>query len=106
MNNKFKYPRTPHFPWSEGCTSDDKMTTKEKVSKMSTTIVVSELDNSKFCYFESMMERRFGNDEDFPIVKEKMDNLIKLMESKLAEGEEEYEKFLELDLEDEVWYMI
>ena len=25
MFNKFKYPRTPHFPWSEGCTSDDKM---------------------------------------------------------------------------------
>ena len=24
-NNFIKYPRTPHLPWSEGCTSDDKM---------------------------------------------------------------------------------
>lgn len=24
MNNKFKYPRTFHLPWSEGCNSDDK----------------------------------------------------------------------------------
>lgn len=26
-NNKFKYPRTKHFPWSEGVTSDDKIVT-------------------------------------------------------------------------------
>ena len=27
MNNKVKYPRTAHLPFSEGCTADDKKLT-------------------------------------------------------------------------------
>lgn len=82
------------------------MTTKEKVSKMVSTVTVSDLDKSKFHYFEGMMVSYFGEDEDYPVVKEKMDNLIKLMEAKLAEGKEEYQKFISLDLEEEIWELI
>jgi hypothetical protein len=60
---------------------------------------------TEFCYFEEMMNVRFSKDPDFPIIKEKMDNLVALFYEK-NKNPEEFEKFLEMDLEEEVWDMI
>ena len=78
---------------------------KEKVKRIASTIEQNDNDNG-FNYFEEMMNGIFVDDSDLPIIKEKMDNLIKLFEKINAEGEEEFEKFMDLDFEDDIWNLI
>lgn len=78
---------------------------KEKVVRIASTIEQND-NNNGFNYFEEMMNYYYSNDPDFPIIKQKMDNLIKLLEEINLKGEEELEKFQDLDFEDVIWKMI
>lgn len=81
------------------------MNLKEKVSSIVSTI--EENDNHDgFNYFEELMNNKYSNDPDFHIIKEKMDNLIVLLNKVNKEGEESFEKFQDLDFETEIWDMI
>ena len=77
----------------------------EKVTRLVSTIVEND-DKNGFSYFEEMMNENYSNDPDFLLIKEKMDNLISLMFKIKQESEEEFEKFIDLDFEEEVWNMI
>lgn len=84
---------------------NETMNIKEKVKWIASTIEQNDNDNG-FNYFEDMMNGIFADDSDLLIIKEKMDNLIKLFEKINAEGEEEFEKFMDLDFEDDIWNLI
>lgn len=43
-----KYPRTPHLPWSEGMTSDDKMLKTTNIFVGNRVIVTEKLDGDVF----------------------------------------------------------
>lgn len=77
---------------------------KEKVLYIVSTMDIMEGD-TEFSYFNELMEYIFVNDPDFPVIKEKMDNLVSLCYEKNKDPEE-FRKFLDLDFEDEIWYMI
>lgn len=78
---------------------------KDKVKLIAGTIEEND-DKSGFNYFEDLIPYYFSEDEDLPLIKEKMDNLIKLFEKANSEGEEEFEKFQDMDFEDDIWEMI
>ena len=81
------------------------MTLKEKVLFVASAMDIDENQN-EFGYFEDMMNGMFENDPELPLIKEKMDNLVKLFYEAKAKGKEEYQKFLDLDFEEEIWEMI
>lgn len=81
------------------------MKIKEKVKSIISTMEVS-FEDKGFDYFEDMMISNFSNDPDFSIIKEKMDNLVNLLTTKQSESQKSFEDFLDLDFEDEIWYMI
>jgi len=81
------------------------MNIKEKVKLVAETIEEND-DNNGFNYFEDLISFYFSNDPDISIIKEKLNNLISLMAKKKNEGAQEFEKFIDLDFENEVWYMI
>ena len=78
---------------------------KEKVKLIAETIEQND-DESGFNYFEELIPFYFSEDSDMPVIKEKMDNLIKLLEKVNSQGEEAFEKFENLDFENEIWKMI
>lgn len=82
--------------------SKDNMSIKEKVMWVISTMEITQYQK-KYNYFEDMMYGIFENDSDLPIIKSKMDNLVELLESK---NEEEFEIFMDLDFESEIWEMI
>ncbi|BBE18549.1 hypothetical protein AQPE_2712 [Aquipluma nitroreducens] len=51
------------------------------------------------------MEHVFKSDPDLPIINQKMDNLIALFSQK-KKNSEEFEEFLDMDFQTEIWYMI
>ena len=73
---------------------------KQKTKMVVETIVKSE--DGKFHYFEEMLAT--FEKEDAEVIKEKMDNLVTLLEDVEAKGE--MKQFSELDFEDEIWEMI
>jgi hypothetical protein len=81
------------------------MTLKEKVIYVVSAMDMNE-NQTEFGYFEDMMNSMFENDPELPNIKEKMDNLISLLYDVKSRGEEEYQKFLDLDFETEIWEMI
>lgn len=80
------------------------MDIKEKVKCIASTMEIGD-NQTEFDYFESMMNSYFENDPDLPIIKSKMNNLIKLLEIK-SSNREEFQKFVNLDFEEEIWNMI
>ena len=78
---------------------------KDKVKLIAGSIEEND-DFSGFNYFEDLISYYFYNDKDSQIIKEKMDNLIKLFEEANSKGEEEFEKFQDMDFEEEIWNMI
>lgn len=52
------------------------------------------------------MNSAFEDDRDLPLIKEKMDNLILLLEESKQKGEKEFNRILSMDFEDELYYMI
>jgi len=75
------------------------MNIKEKVKLIAGTIERND-NNIGFNYFEELIPFYFSNDEDIDIIKEKMNNLISLI------NQDGIEKFLDLDFETEIWEMI
>ncbi len=71
---------------------------KEKTKMVIETLVK---DENGYEYFYDML--KMFNDDDSLIVKEKMDNLVNLLNDM---SDDEYEKFEDLDFEDEIWNMI
>lgn len=59
-----------------------------------------------FNYYEELLNDLYSNDPDFPIIKSKLDNLVELLQKVNLEGDEAFEKFENLDFEDEIWDMI
>ena len=68
----------------------------EKVKWVASTIELED-NQEKYQYFEEMMNNIFSNDPELPIIKEKVDNLITILNSKIPNNEE-LESFLDLDL--------
>ena len=81
------------------------MNIKEKVKLIVGSIEKND-NNNEFNYFEDLIPFYFADDKDFSIIKEKMDNLIKLMTEKYNEGTDAFEKFNDLDFEEEIWEII
>jgi len=81
------------------------MNIKEKVVMVASSMEI-EMTDTNFDYDKAGMNIMFGNDEDLPIIKEKMDNIVKLLKEKKNESEEAFTQFMNLDFEDEIWYMI
>ena len=63
------------------------------------------ITKKKYQYFEDMMNNIFSDDPELPIIKEKIDNLMSLLNSK-TQNNDELEAFLDLDFETEIWKMI
>lgn len=80
------------------------MTLIEKVKWVASTIEIED-NQEKFQYFEDMMNDIFSNDPELPIIKEKIENLITILNSKIPNNDE-LESFLDLDFETEIWKMI
>jgi Ca2+-binding EF-hand superfamily protein len=78
---------------------------KQKVTRMLATIDEND-NNDGFVYFDEMLYNLYSTDPDYLLMKEKLDNLVVLMYEFKQKGEEEYEKFLDMDFEDEIWHMI
>ena len=82
----------------------EQMDIKEKVKWVASTMEIENGD-TEFSYFEDMMNGIFENDPDLPLIKQKMDNLVALCYEK-NKNSEEFENFLDLDFETEIWEMI
>jgi hypothetical protein len=78
------------------------MNIKEKVKLIAGTIEKND-NNDGFNYFENLISFYFANDNDYQIIKEKMNNLIKLLSTF---DEKELKNFENLDFETEIWEMI
>lgn len=81
------------------------MNIKEKVILIAGTIEENDAKDG-FNYLEDLITFHFSNDFDISIIKEKLNNLISLMAKKKNEGPQEFDNFIDLDFEDEIWYMI
>lgn len=82
-----------------------KGTLKEKVLFMVKTLDIDSNDKT-FSYYEDMMNEAFTNDKDLPLIKNKMDNLISLLEKSKNKSEEDFLKILNINFENELFYMI
>ena len=78
---------------------------KEKVKLIAGTIEQNDNENG-FNYFEELIPFYFSEDSDMSVIKEKMTNLIKLLEKVNSQVIEAFEKFEDLDFEEEIWEMI
>lgn len=84
---------------------ESKKTLLEKVKWVASTIEIED-DQKHFQYFEDMMTNCFANDPELPIIRDKMENLISLLNTKLKGDKDEYEAFMDLDFETEIFHMI
>jgi len=76
---------------------------KEKLFFVVNTMEI-EKGQTKFSYFKESMYNMFNNDPDLPIIEQKMENLVSLMEKTKKDGK--FEELLDKDFEDEIWDMI
>ena len=82
------------------------MNIKEKVVYIVNTMDMDDEHDTEFSYFKELMENVFANDTDLPIIRKKMDSLVDLCYKKRTEGDEAFEKLLDMDFEEEIWEMI
>lgn len=80
------------------------MTLVEKVKWVASTIEMED-DQMHFQYFEDMMNICFANDPELPIIAEKVNNLITILNNKIPNNDE-LESFMDLDFETEIWNLI
>ena len=78
---------------------------KDKVKLIAGTIVEND-DQNGFNYFEDLIPFYFTNDNDLLLIKEKMNNLINLLNEAKKQSSVEFEKIQDMDFEDEIWYKI
>lgn len=60
-------------------------------------------DNRTFGYCEKILERH--KDENYDLLKTKMDNLVNKLNS-IKDNKEELTRFINRDFEDDIWYEI
>ena len=89
----------------EDCEEQRKVPIKQKVVRIAHTINQNDQKDG-FNYYEELLNDLYSNDPDFPIIKSKLDNLVELLQKVNLEGDEAFEKFENLDFEDEIWDMI
>ena len=71
---------------------------KEKVKLIASTIEQNDNDPG-FNYYEDLISFHFGDDPDLPIIQQKMDNIMKLLnEASISD----LKKIWEMDFEDEI----
>jgi hypothetical protein len=58
---RFKYPRTPHLPWSAGVTRDDRVIASLDELNSRELIVTEKLDGSNICFTKEVVFSRGGN---------------------------------------------
>lgn len=78
MNNFIKYPRTFHLPWSEGCTSDDKILPNIDCFKNKQVIVTLKMDGENTSLYHNGTHARSinsGNHESRNWVKQLQNNI-------------------------------
>lgn len=71
--------------------------------KMSTT-VISENEDGSFSVNKGVMYHYFLKDPDLPILEQKVNNLLKLMENENKKGK--IDEFMERDIETDIWFLI
>jgi hypothetical protein len=77
---------------------------KKKVRLIASSIEQNDNDPG-FNYFEDLITYYFEDDPDRPLIKEKMDNIMALLNS-AANNEDELSRIMDMDFEDEMWYII
>lgn len=78
---------------------------EEKVFYVASSTMFIKDGDSEFSYSKTQMKHVFKSDPDLPIINQKMDNLIALFSQK-KKNSEEFEEFLGMDFQTEIWYMI
>lgn len=79
---------------------------KEKVKLIAGTTVRSD-NGPEYIYFEDLIPYHFKDDPDLPIIQQKMDNIMKLLNAAATnEDPNELNKIWDMDFEDELWYIV
>ena len=73
---------------------------QEKVNLILSTLTYDNQDNT-FDYSNRLLLETFKNDDDFNIIKSKMNNLVNKLNS--FENKEDLDQYLNKDLESEIW---
>ena len=74
-------------------------------SKLKAGTIVRNDNDPGFSYFEDLIPYYFDGDPDLPLIEEKMDNIMALLNS-AANNEDELNKIMDMDFEDEMWHII
>lgn len=77
---------------------------KEKVRLIVGSIERNDNDPG-YNYFKDLIPYFFEGDPDRPIIQQKMDNIMTLLNN-AANNEAELNKIMQMDFEDEMWYII
>lgn len=77
---------------------------KAKVRLIASTIEQNDNDPG-FSYYEDLILFHFEGDPDLPLIKQKMDNIMALLNA-AATNEDEINRIWDMDFEDELWYIV
>lgn len=80
------------------------MNIKEKVKMIVESLEMN--DKNEFYYSEDLILFHFSDDSEFTIIKNKVKNLVTLMNDIKRNSDEDFQNFLDLDFETEIWYKI
>jgi len=58
MANKFKYPRTPHFPWSPGATNDDRILKDTSNFEGKSVVITEKMDGENTTLYQEDFHAR------------------------------------------------
>ncbi|WP_444997397.1 RNA ligase family protein [Aliikangiella sp. IMCC44359] len=58
MNTRYKYPRTPHLPWSPGATRDDIRCVDSKIFEDRMVVVTEKMDGENATLYKNHMHAR------------------------------------------------
>ena len=80
---------------------------KAKVRLIVATIERNDNDPG-YNYYEDLIPYYFEDDPDLPVIQQKMDNIMKLLNSAAADidNDAELSKIMNMDFEDEMWYIV
>jgi hypothetical protein len=76
---KFKYPRTPHLPWSEGATSDDKILKSVDHFENEDVVVTEKMDGENTTLYKDASHARSLDSKNHP-----SRNWVKQMHASIA----------------------
>ena len=79
---------------------------KAKVRLIVGTIEKNDFDPG-YNYFEDLIPFYFKDDPDLPIIQQKMDNIMALLNGAATnEDHNELTRIMNMDFEDEMWYIV